>query len=266
MENNSLNNEKCVILEGITSISACIRSAEEGHPSRKIYEVLIDLGRISDAGDRLRRRLSYLRAKSEKHGFPLRLCDSAEIASLATGTTHGGIIARTEPRVIPTLEMPVIEGGGFYMLFDGIEDPYSFGYSLRSLYAAGADGVSLPGGHLINSDGIISRASAGTYELLPIYSIPDGSAKAVKMFRSAGYRVLCSEIRDSVPYLKAGLKRPLLIVMGGEKRGISSALTAACDGNISISYGRPFMGSLSTASAVAVLAFEVLRNSEAAEN
>ena len=58
----------------------------------------------------------------------------------------------------------------------------------------------------------------------------------------------------------------LLIVMGGEKRGISSALAAACDGNISIPYGRPFMGSLSTASAVAVLAFEVLRNSEAAEN
>lgn len=84
MENNSLNNEKCVILEGITSISACIRSAEEGHPSRKIYEVLIDLGRISDAGDRLRRRLSYLRAKSEEHGFPLRLCETAEIASLAT--------------------------------------------------------------------------------------------------------------------------------------------------------------------------------------
>lgn len=117
MENNSLNNEKCVILEGITSISACIRSAEEGHPSRKIYEVLIDLGRISDAGDRLRRRLSYLRAKSEEHGFPLRLCETAEIASLATGTTHGGIIARTEPRVIPTLDMPAIAGGGFYMLF-----------------------------------------------------------------------------------------------------------------------------------------------------
>ena len=217
MENNSLNTEKCVILEGITSISACIRSAEEGHPSRKIYEVLIDLGRISDAGDRLRRRLSYLRAKSEEHGFPLRLCETAEIASLATGITHGGIIARTEPRVI-------------------------------------------------NSDGIISRASAGTYELLPIYSMPNGSADAVKMFRSAGYRVLCSEIRDSVPYIKAGLKRPLLIVMGGEKRGISSALAAACDGNISIPYGRPFMGSLSTASAVAVLAFEVLRNSEASEN
>lgn len=266
MENNSLNNEKCVILEGITSISACIRSAEEGHPSRKIYEVLIDLGRISDAGDRLRRRLSYLRAKSEEHGFPLRLCETAEIASFATGTTHGGIIARTEPRVIPTLDMPAIAGGGFYMLFDGIEDPYSFGYSLRSLYAAGADGVILPGGHVINSDGIISRASAGTYELLPIYSMPNGSADAVKMFRSAGYRVLCSEIRDSVPYIKARLKRPLLIVMGGEKRGISSALAAACDGNISIPYGRPFMGSLSTASAVAVLAFEVLRNSEAAEN
>ena len=162
--------------------------------------------------------------------------------------------------------MPAIAGGGFYMLFDGIEDPYSFGYSLRSLYAAGADGVILPGGHVINSDGIISRASAGTYELLPIYSMPNGSADAVKMFRSAGYRVLCSEIRDSVPYIKAGLKRPLLIVMGGEKRGISSALAAACDGNISIPYGRPFMGSLSTASAVAVLAFEVLRNSEASEN
>ena len=84
---------------------------------------------------------------------------------------------------------------------------------------------------------------------------------AVGMFRAAGYRVLCSGIRDSVSYLEAGLSRPLVIVMGGEKRGISSSLAAACDGCVRIGYGRQFMGSLSTACAVSVLAFEVLRNS-----
>ena len=38
-----------------------------------------------------------------------------------------------------------IKENGFYVMIEGIEDPYNFGYALRSLYAAGADGVILSG-------------------------------------------------------------------------------------------------------------------------
>lgn len=262
MNSNCSENEENIILEGMTSVSACIKALDEKIPSRTIYEVLADSSKSASGNDRFRRRLSYLRAKSSEHGFDLRFCPSEEIAALTNGSTHGGIAARVSPRPVLPLSPENIKKSGFYMLLDGIEDPYSFGYSLRSLYAAGADGVIIPSRHMISSDGVITRASAGAYELLPVYSATDGAIAAVQNFHDAGYRVLCSEIRNSVSYLDADLCAPLLIVMGGEKRGISSALAAQCDGNISIGYGRDFMGSLSTACAVSVLAFEVLRNSK----
>lgn len=264
MSLNDMNSDKenvYTILEGITSVSACIKSMDEGVPSRDIAEILVDSSKVSGGGDRFRRRLAYLRAKSAEYGFAVRECSGDELATLTSGTTHGGIAARVGQRKIKPLDAANISPHGFYMLFDGIEDPYSFGYSLRSLYAAGADGVIIPGGHLISADSTISRSSAGAYELLPVYSADGGAVDAVGMFRAAGYRILCSGIRDSVSYLDAGLSRPLVIVMGGEKRGISSSLAAVCDGCVCIGYGRQFMGSLSTACAVSVLAFEVLRNS-----
>jgi 23S rRNA (guanosine2251-2'-O)-methyltransferase len=57
----------------------------------------------------------------------------------------------------------------------------------------------------------------------------------------------------------ANLVKPLLLVVGGEKRGISRTILDQADQIIRIDYGRSFNGSLSAASAATVIAFEVLR-------
>ena len=261
VDNNEENKKDRIILEGMTSVSACIGALDCGRPSREIYEVLADSSKLR-GNSRFVRRLSYLRAMSAKHGFALKMCEPEELDVLTSSKTHGGIAAHVGPRHILPLSDAKLPSRGFFMLFDGIEDPYSFGYSLRSLYAAGADGVVIPGGHFISAEGIIARSSAGAYEHMPIYSAASGSAEAVLRFKSAGYRALCSEIRNSTDHTKACLDRPILLVMGGEKRGISASLSAMCDGNVRIAYGREFMGSLSTACAVSVLAFAVPTDSQ----
>ena len=58
---------------------------------------------------------------------------------------------------------------------------------------------------------------------------------------------------------EADLKKPLLLVVGGEKRGISAEMLALADRVVRIDYGREFRGSLSAASAATVMAFEILR-------
>ncbi len=57
---------------------------------------------------------------------------------------------------------------------------------------------------------------------------------------------------------EANLKKPLLLAVGGEKRGLSETVLKAADERIRIPYGRPFEEALSAASAAAVLAFFVL--------
>ena len=60
--------------------------------------------------------------------------------------------------------------------------------------------------------------------------------------------------------------KPLFLIVGGEKRGISRKLLDRADLIVRIDYGRAFRGSLSAASACAMLGYEVLRqNREAVE-
>ena len=75
----------------------------------------------------------------------------------------------------------------------------------------------------------------------------------------AEYTVLCAGIRDSVSVFDEHFAYPILLVVGGEKRGISRALLDAADHIVRIDYGRKFDGSLSAASAATVMAFEIFR-------
>ena len=105
--------------------------------------------------------------------------------------------------------------------------------------------------------GIVAKSSAGATEALPVFS---GSIKKeVSAAKEQCYRVVAAGIRNAVSFREADLAKPLLLVVGGEKRGISSSVSSLCDQTVRIPYGRAFRGSLSTASAAAVLAFEILR-------
>ena len=239
------------ILEGMTSISALLNS--NGVNDRKIEKVLIDRAKRKSKSA----QIGFLTAKSHELGFPVEFVDSAEIDALAVGNTHGGILALCTPRTIPTLSAEDIQPNQFYVYLEGIEDPYNFGYAIRSLYAAGVSGIVLPPRNWMSAGGVVARASAGASECLPIFQA-DGE-DAVKLFKEAKYTVLCAGIRDSVSVFEKHFPYPVLLVVGGEKRGISRALLDAADHIVRIDYGRDFSGSLSAASAATVMAFEIFR-------
>jgi len=242
-----------VLFEGMTSLRACIRAMEEGIHDRRIRKVYFD----RDKAEAKRKELGYLRAMGQALGFPLEDTDAAFLDSVTVGSSHGGIVAECTDRTIPSLTAESVLPSGFYVLLEGIEDPYNFGYALRSLYACGADGIVLSPRNWMSAAGVVCRSSAGASELLPMY-VCDGS-QAVEVFRNAGYRICCAGIRDSVSSFEADLKKPLFLIVGGEKRGISRTLLDLADEVVRIDYGRAFSGSLSAASAAAMLGYEVLR-------
>ncbi len=239
------------ILEGMTSISALLNSGEVN--DRKIEKILIDRAKRRSKAP----QIGYLTAKSHELGFPVEFVDAEEIDRLSVGNTHGGILALCSARTVPSLRSEDIRPGGFYVYLEGIEDPYNFGYAIRSLYAAGVGGVILPPRNWMTAAGVVARASAGASESLPIFEAE--GKDAVKLFREAGYSILCAGIRDSVSIFDEEFPYPVLLVVGGEKRGISRTLLDAADRIVRIDYGRDFGGSLSAASAATVLAFEIFR-------
>lgn len=244
------------IFEGMTSLSAIIKKQEEqpAH-ARTILKVLFDEAKTTSK----KRELDFLRRKSHELGFAMEAATNEDISRFSTGNTHGGIIAFCSKREIPLLKdnMEQIKNNGVYILLDGIEDPYNFGYAVRSIYASGADGIILSERNWMNVAGIVSKSSAGTSELADMFLA--APLDAVQIMRSLGYRVVAAGIRNAVSMYQANFKKPVLLIVGGEKRGISASLLSESDEIVRIEYGRSFRGSLSAASAATILAYEILR-------
>ena len=244
------------LFEGMTSISALLAAKQQKTNDRPILEILFD----SAKKQKKARQFSFLARKCEELNIPLKLIDGTELEALCIGNTHGGIVAVCGDRTLPAPTIDTLPQSGFLCLLEGIEDPYNFGYALRSLYAAGCDGVLLGERNWMSAAGVVARASAGASEAMPLWA--GNTAEAIRTLKSMGYRVICAGIRDSVSLYDADLKKPLLLVIGGEKRGISAETLSFADEVVRIDYGRDFQGSLSAASATTVMAFEILKQNK----
>jgi len=241
------------IFEGMPSISAVIKAIKNQTTNRKIIAVYVDKSKKKSK----EREISFLQKSAQDLNFTLEFVSDDIINEHTVGTSHGGIIAFCSHRDIPDLNANFIKENGVYFYLDGVEDPYNFGYSVRSLYAFGADGVILPRRNWMGVSGVVARSSAGSSELIDI-KISDAE-DAIDTFKSLGYTVICAGIRDSQSIFETDLKKPLLVIIGGEKRGISSSILAKADNIVRIDYGRDFKGSLPTASATSIFAYEILR-------
>ena len=244
------------IFEGMTSISAILNKYEQDvNSARTIIHIMIDEKKAKNKA----REVAFLQKMAKKHGFSVDFVNSEQIDALTTGTTHGGIIAECSPKQIPLLKdrMNEICPCGMYVMLDGIEDPYNFGYSVRSIYASGADGIVLSPRNWMEVAGIVSKSSAGASELMDMYVADPNDA--IRLFREKGYKIICSGIRNSVSMYEANMKKPLFLIVGGEKRGISSKIEEQADEVVRIEYGREFRGSLSAASAATIMVYEIYR-------
>ena len=175
------------IFEGMTSIRSVIKAIDNGTSDRKIQKILFDGEKLH----KIKKEVGYFKAVSDKYGFILEKTNSDELDKITLGSSHGGIVAICSDRTIPCLDTTKIKPNGFYAMIQGIEDPYNFGYSLRSLYACGCDGIILPQRNWMSAAGVVARSSAGASELLDIFTSDD--IDAVNIFKSLGYSTVCAE-------------------------------------------------------------------------
>ena len=249
--------QNSVVFEGMTSIRSIIKGNEIGCNDRQITKILFDKEKYS----KIAKNIGYLKAVSNNLGFSVEESTAEELEKMTLGTSHGGIISIAGDRKIPSLcEESIIVENGFYCMIQGIEDPYNFGYSLRSLYATGCDGIILPERNWMSAAGVVARSSAGASELFPVFT--SSAESAADLFHKKGYTIVCADERTDNVLGECELKKPILLIVGGEKRGISRALLDKTDMLIKINYAREFNASLSAASATTMFAYEIMRQNK----
>ena len=128
----SIYKKKYDIFEGMTSISSIISAILEGTSKRHIVKILYNIDKSKSKYNELR----FLKIKSEELNFDLEGVPHTSIDELASGKTHGGIIAICDKLDIPSLNsINQIKDDGFYIILDGIEDPFNFAYTDLIAYA-----------------------------------------------------------------------------------------------------------------------------------
>ena len=128
------------IVAGFVSVKSILESN-----SREVFRILLEKDRFNSV------MRSTLRAAEKRQyeillasGIPVTYLSAEDFSAEVSGSTAGGIAAEVGERKFLSLEEVLAKKNGYFAILDGIEDPFNFGYALRSLYASGVDGVILP--------------------------------------------------------------------------------------------------------------------------
>ncbi len=237
-----------ILFEGFVSVEAAISGR-----CRPVNAVYVDEARA----DMPRNRKLCEAARGD--GVSVELVSRSTVDRMASGRTHGGIVASVGERSFCDPDDLLEDPDPFIVMLDGIEDPFVFGYAVRALHAAGAAGLVVRSRTWGASETIVARASAGASELIRI-AVTDGPDEAAELYRSRGLHI-CATGRsaNTTSIYDADWTVPTFLLIGGERRGIQRSFLDGADAVCTIPYGREFSRSLGTASACAVIAFEAAR-------
>jgi 23S rRNA (guanosine2251-2'-O)-methyltransferase len=232
-------------IEGAIAVESVLRAG-----SREVTVVYV-------RSDRYDSQVARLQGLARDMGVVVERIPAEAIAGHAPGAERSGIVARAGPRRMLPLGDLFAVAEPVIVLLDGVEDPYNFGQSVRSLYAAGIDGLVLRARNWLSAAATVIRASAGATEFMATAAAEPVEALAAA--RSRGIPVAIAAAHNARPMHEVDLAGPLLLIIGGEKRGVGRSLEDEADLRVRIPYGRDFEHDLGTAGATTALAFEVLR-------
>jgi 23S rRNA (guanosine2251-2'-O)-methyltransferase len=179
------------------------------------------------------------------------------------GLAHQGLMAQMPPYPYSEVDAVLNAGGenAFFLVLDGIQDPFNFGAILRSADVFGAQGVFVPVASQSDVTVQVARSSAGAVNYMPVAQAPDLVALLAAL-RERGVRSVAASGKAAQSATECDLTVPCALVVGNEGTGVRSDVLAACDFEVRI----PQIGhveSLNAAVAAGILCYEVQRQRNA---
>jgi len=212
--------------------------------------------RMSDSD---RERLRTVRQLAESAGVAVRSASVAELDRAARGGVHQGVIAelRDAEQYTPQELVAAAAGAPLLVVLDGIEDPHNLGAILRSVDAAGADGIIRQTRRAARLDGAAAKASAGAVAHVKIAEVVNIS-RAIGELKDARVWTVGLAEDAAETYDQIDLTLPTAIVLGAEGQGLRRLVRESCDRLASIPM-RGHVSSLNVSVAAAVVLFEAVR-------
>jgi 23S rRNA (guanosine2251-2'-O)-methyltransferase len=196
-------------------------------------------------------------------GIPILEVPRQDLDRMSSGALHQGVALTVPPYQYAhpdeLLETAQHAGGApLIVALDGVTDPRNLGAVIRSAAAFGANGVLLPQRRSAGITAVAWRTSAGTAARLPVARATN-LTRTLREYATAGLMLAGLDADGDVTVDEFGLAAdPLVIVVGGEGRGLSRLVRETCDVTVSIPMAAE-VESLNASVAAGVLLAEVAR-------
>ena len=150
----------------------------------------------------------------------------------------------------------ILSSGGLCWLLDGARYPVNIGFTIRTAEVSGAQAVFVDGSLNHAEKKAARRASMKAHRFMPVHWVNGGDITL--MAKEAGFRVISLEDSGELGPWDEDLTGDILLVVGGERDGISDHILKESDSVIRVPMSG-FVPSYNLQAPMAVVAAEALR-------
>ena len=191
-----------------------------------------------------------------KKEIPCRITTDRIFKTISDTQTPQGVLAVVKEKEY-NLEKVIGQTTGFLVLLDGVRDPGNLGAIVRTVDAAGGDGVILIHDCVDPYNPKAVRSTMGSVFRIPVFPCRDTAELIDKLIRF-GYHIVTSHLNGSNIFKWQGGHARTALVIGSESHGVSQQMIDSADSLVKI----PMAGgaeSLNASVAAGILIYEIFR-------
>ena len=245
-----MTDTKTDILYGINPIKEALKASK-----RICLRVIVEEGKTNP---RLISLIKLVRSKN----INIETISKSEFKKKHLPYVHQGVIGYFSKKETLTLDNLIANAleesqAPILVLLDGIQDPHNLGAIIRSADAMGIKGMVLPKHRASPLNETVAKCSSGAIEKFSITWVTSLS-NAVKQLKESGFWIVGIDPEGKVPCYDFKFEMPVVILIGGEGKGMRPLLKKNCDFILSIPMTGS-MNSLNASAAGAAVFYEALR-------
>ena len=213
-------------------------------------------------------RIAALEQLAAAAGIAVEHRPRRQLERMTRGAAHQGVVAvvaDAAPIGSETeleLRWPSLPQPPLLLALDGVTDPRNLGACLRSADAAGVAAVLLPQRRTAPLSDVAKKSASGAAEALFIVAVTN-LVRRLEWLKRQGAWVVGAVGGTGLTYTDVDWTRPLVLVVGGEQKGLRELTRKTCDELVAIPmHGQ--VASLNVAVATGILLFEGVRQRRAA--
>ncbi|XP_019446378.1 PREDICTED: LOW QUALITY PROTEIN: rRNA methyltransferase 1, mitochondrial-like [Lupinus angustifolius] len=172
---------------------------------------------------------------AEKFGLSVKEAPKHDLNMVVDNRPHQGLVLDASPlplEMVKIMELDPVsidEGkGSFWVALDEVTDPQNMGAIIRSAYYFGVSGIVLCVKNSARLSGVVSKASAGSLELMELRYCKNMMQFLVSSAEN-GWRVLGGSVSSKAVSLDEVVPgAPTILVLGSEGTGLRPLVERSC--------------------------------------